>query len=116
MIEFKNGWQTFFEKCGLKTKSDFYNYADGEIINTNKKRNVTKFTLEADSDRKTFYMKRFFNQHFKDIAFAFGNYRRIMTLGELEWENANFLLQNGIETYRPVCVGVINRDYATVFL
>ena len=110
MIEFKNGWQAFFEKYGLKTEADFYNYADGDIINSNQKRNVTKFVIEDGTENKTFYMKRFFNQHFKDIVFAFKNYRRIMTLGELEWENANFLLKNGIETYQPVCVGVVNRS------
>jgi hypothetical protein len=50
-------------------------------------------------------MKRFHNPHFKDIYFAYANYGKSCSQGKLEWLNANYLIENGINAYMPVAYG-----------
>jgi len=50
-------------------------------------------------------MKRFFRPHLKDVFFAWRNLGKFCSQAQYEWENAGLLLDNGIETYRPVCFG-----------
>jgi len=50
-------------------------------------------------------MKRFSHPHFKDMIFSWRNIGRPCSQARYEWENARLLLDNGIETYRPVCFG-----------
>ncbi len=107
-IEFAGNWKEVFASCGIYTAADLYDYKGGEIINTNSKRNVSRFTLTVDGAEKVFFMKRFHHQHYKDTLFAFRNYFKLMSLGEIEWRNIYMLLNNGIDTYHPVCFGVVN--------
>lgn len=105
-ITYENHWQSFFEHHGLCSFDDFFNYQDGETINRNTKRSVVVLKLPHNNRTKTFYMKRFFNPHFKDMLFTLQNFGKLCCQGELEWRNANILLENGIETYHPACFGV----------
>ncbi len=50
-------------------------------------------------------MKRFFHPHFKDMLFTWRSFGRLCSQAQCEWENARLLLDNGIETYRPICYG-----------
>ncbi|MBL7215609.1 MAG: hypothetical protein ISS71_08020 [Phycisphaerae bacterium] len=75
------------------------------MINRNTRRNVTLLKLSDGEHPKTFFMKRFFNPHFKDMLFTLRNFGKICSQAELEWRNANIFLDNGIETYHPVCYG-----------
>ena len=50
-------------------------------------------------------MKRFSHPHFKDMIFSWRNIGRPCSQGRYEWENVRLLLDNGIETYHPVCFG-----------
>lgn len=84
---------------------DFFSLPDGEVINTNKKREVVAFSLGQGEERKDFFMKRFFSPHFKDMLFTVRNFDRLCSQAECEWKNAHILLENGIDTYRPVCWG-----------
>ena len=62
-------------------------------------------TIGEGARRKELFMKRFYDPHFKDMLFTLGNFGRICSQGQCEWNNANLLLQNGIETYKPICCG-----------
>ena len=50
-------------------------------------------------------MKRFHKPHFKDIVTALWNCRQLTSQAGLEWKNAHTLLENSIDTYKPVCLG-----------
>ena len=100
-VEFADGQRGFFDSQGLKKFDDFFDFSNGQIINKNQKRDVTTFTL---GDR-VFFMKRFYSPHFKDMLFTFRNFGEICSQGGCEWRNANCLLANGIDTYKPVCYG-----------
>ena len=104
-VVFEKNWSAFFEKHGLKSFDDFYHYQQGDVINENTKRNVFSFELSDGEKTETFFMKRFHSPHFKDILFTFRNYGVICSQAELEWRNANKLLDNQIETYHPVAFG-----------
>ena len=104
-LEFTKNYKPFFQTNGLETFDDFFNYSSGQIINKNKKRDVVAFTLGPNGKEKEFFMKRFYQPHFKDMLFAIYNLGRICSQADCEWKNANTLLQNGIDTYRPVCCG-----------
>ncbi len=104
-VIFKDNWQSYFADRDLRSLDDFFAYADGKIINQNTKRNVTVMTFPDGNQTKTFYMKRFFDPHFKDMLFTLGNFGKICSQAELEWRCANILLDNGIETYHPVGYG-----------
>ncbi len=104
-VVFADSWSRFFAEFGLKSFDDFFEHLTAETIGTNTRRSVITFSLGADSHKKTFFMKRFFHPHFKDMLFTRRNLGESCSQGRYEWENARFLLDGGIDTYRPVCYG-----------
>lgn len=104
-IDYANSWQPFFEQAGLRTFDDFFLQFGGSQINKNAKRSVVMRTFERPGETKTLFMKRFFYPYFRDILFAVRNWGGLCSQGQLEWNNANYLLEHGISTYRPVCFG-----------
>lgn len=104
-IEFLKDWAAFFRNINLNTFQDVFSYSEGEIVNKNKKRNVVEMTFTCGDETKTFFMKRFYSPHYKDMLFAFCNYGHLCTQAELEYKNAQFLLKNNIDTYHPACFG-----------
>ena len=104
-IVFVDTWQSVFAGWELKSFDDFFDYSDGERINKNNKRDVSILTFGDGPERKVFFIKRFYNPHYKDILATRLNFGRFLSQASCEWENANLLLENGIETYRPVCFG-----------
>ncbi len=104
-VQFAKDSSAFFEKAGFKSFDDFFNYSEGITITKNQKRDVVAFSLDADDRRQHFFMKRFFNPHYKDMLFTFRSFGRFCSQAACEWQNANTLLQNGIPTYIPVCSG-----------
>ena len=104
-LEFSKDWGDYFRGFGLESFEDFFDYSKGDIVNANSKRNVLAFSLGDGSLRKDFFMKRFFDPHFKDMLFTFQNFGYICSQGQCEWNNANKLLDNGIAAYLPVCFG-----------
>ena len=109
-IEFAEDQAQLFKDSGLESFEDFFDYSKGEMVNANKKRNVLAITLKTGGGQKEFFMKCFFSPHFKDMFFTFQNFGHLCSQAQCEWENANILLANGIDTYRPVCFG-----FQTVF-
>ena len=105
-IIYAESWQERLAEFGLEKFDNFFSFTGGEIVNKNNKRDVTIMAFEQGTDSKTFFMKRFFKPHFKDMFFALRSFGSFCSQAELEWKNANFLLNNGVETYRPVCYGV----------
>ncbi len=103
-IEFKNGYEDYFSARGLKSFDKLFAHAAPEWMHT-KRRIVSSFTLESESDRRQMFIKRFRKPHTKDIAFAWRQFGPTCTMARYEWNCANFLLNNGIETYHPVCCG-----------
>jgi tRNA A-37 threonylcarbamoyl transferase component Bud32 len=97
--------QKFFASFGLVSLDDFFDYAGGKIINQNRKRQVMAFSLGQGPERREFFIKRFLHPHYKDMLFSVLNFGRPCSQGYVEWANAGLLLENGIETYRPVCFG-----------
>lgn len=95
----------FFQSHNLRSFDDFFCYGEGTQINKNARRNVLVMTFPDESAGDVFYMKRFFNPHLKDMFFALRNYHTPASQGQLEWNNANYLLRRGIGTYQPVCFG-----------
>ena len=104
-VVFKDHWESFFASHHLNCFDDFFDYSQGNLVNQNTKRNVMVMKLSDGEQTKTFFMKRFDEPHFKDMLFTLSNFGKICSQGELEWRNANILLDNGIETYHPVCYG-----------
>jgi len=107
-VIFSNPWRAFFEEQGLRGFEDFFDAFEGTQINKNTKRSVLTRTFENGGQSRTFFLKRFFNPHFKDMLFALYNWHRPCSQGRLEWNCANYLLSHGIETYRPACFGEIS--------
>ena len=104
-VIFSESWDSYFEKSGLKAFDDFFKYDKGTVVNKNSRRDVTRFELTAGGDKKTFFMKRFHRPHIKDMVFSFLSFGKACSQAQLEFNNANLLLENNIETYRPVCFG-----------
>jgi len=100
-----DNWQKFFASFGLVSLEDFFDYDGGKIINQNSKRQVMAFGLGHGTERQEFFIKRFLHPHYKDMFFSMLNFGRPCSQGYVEWANAGLLLENGIETYRPVCFG-----------
>ena len=108
-IIFETGWQSFFESHQLHAFDDFFHFDRGRLINQNSKRNVVVFELVQNGQSRTFFMKRFIQPHFKDMLSALCHFGKLCSQAEVEWRNAKILLDNGIETYHPVCFGVQSR-------
>jgi len=104
-VVFADSWRPFFSEIGLESFDDFYDYAGGTKIGQNNKRNVYRLTLGREPDSKVFYIKRFHDSHFKDMLTAWRNFGRLTSQAGIEWGNADLLLRNGIDTYKPVCMG-----------
>lgn len=104
-VHLNEDYRDAFTSAGLKSFDDFFDLEDGDIVNTNKKRNVLRFTIDHNGTKKQFFMKRFHSPHFKDMIFTAINFGHICSQARCEWNNANTLLKNGIDTYRPVCYG-----------
>lgn len=104
-VEFAKDWAPVFEKAGLISFEDFFDYSAGQTINRNKKREVLAMTLNTIDGEKEFFMKRFFKPHFKDMLFTIRNFGSLCSQAACEWKNINILLRHGIATYHPVCYG-----------
>ncbi len=104
-VVYENTWDKFFVEFGLKVFDDFFEFPDVKLIGRNNRRSVVSFSLGSDSQKKHFFMKRFFRPHFKDMLFTRQNFGRFCSQAQCEWENTKLLLNNGIETYHPVCYG-----------
>jgi len=102
---FTDSWQKYFAESGLSSFDDFFSCSQDETINLNTKRDVSILTFGKGNDRKVFFRKRFFKPHFKDMFFAWRSFGSPISQAKLEWQNAHLLLENAIETYRPVCYG-----------
>jgi hypothetical protein len=55
--------------------------------------------------KSEFFMKRFHDPHLKDIFHTIVNHGSVCTQASSEYQYAKHLLENGIETYHPVCYG-----------
>ncbi len=104
-VEFAENAAAMFEQAGLTRFEDFFDFDKGTLINRNRKRDVTFFTLGAGDQKKELFMKRFFNPHIKDILFTIRSFGRLCSQAGCEWYNAGILQHNGIDTYRPLCCG-----------
>ena len=104
-IEFADNWRELFSRSGLDKFSSFFEETTWKILTRNEKRDVAAFSIETEEEVKHFFVKRFFSPLFKDRMFALINCGRIVSQAECECNNANTLLEKGIETYRPVCWG-----------
>lgn len=104
-IAFADSYQEIFAGAGFNCLDDFFNYDAGTRVNKNNKREVIAFTLETNDGPKNFFMKRFYKPHYKDILSAKLTFGKFYSQAQVEWENANLLLKNGIGTYKPICWG-----------
>ncbi len=104
-IIFAESWREFFGGVGLESFGDFYDYPGGTKIGKNERRNVYRLTFGEGADAKVFYIKRFEKPHLKDMLSARCNFGRLTSQAGVEWSNANLLFENGIDTYKPVCMG-----------
>jgi tRNA A-37 threonylcarbamoyl transferase component Bud32 len=104
-IVFADSWSRFFSEFGIRSFDDFFEHLETDEIGSNKKRSVVTFNLGPDSQKKEFFMKCFFHPHFKDMLITRRSFGEFCSQARCEWENARLLLDNGVETYRPVCYG-----------
>jgi len=104
-VTFAKDFQAVFKRFGLETFQDFFEYSDGLIVNRNTKRDVLSFSLPLECGEQEFFMKRFYKPYVKDMLFTLTNFGHLCSQAECEWNNANLLLENGIDTYKPVCWG-----------
>ena len=103
-IVFANSWQSFFAEFGFSSFDDFFDYPARQM-SKNSKRNAAELRLDNGIEQKMFFLKRFHNPHLKDIISAWRAFGRPTSQAAVEWINANLLLNHGIGTYRPVCLG-----------
>lgn len=104
-IDFSDSWEQYLSHFGLSTFEDFYHYDGDFIIGKNSRRSVHTFAFGEANERKVFFMKKFHKPHLKDTIKAMYNYGLLTSQARIEWENAQYLLKNGIDTYKPVCLG-----------
>ena len=104
-IFFTDSWEQYFQRFGLTTFDDFYHHCGASTVGRNTRRSVEKFTLGDAANRKVFFMKKFHNPHLKDKFSAVYNFGWPASQARVEWNNARYLLNNGIGTYKPVCIG-----------
>ena len=104
-VIFTNSFEPFFAELGLRSFDDFFNYSGGQTVNKNNKRDVQRLAFESDGQTRIFYIKRFCKPHIKDMLFTLTAFGKICSQAECEFTNANLLLQNGIDTYKPACFG-----------
>jgi hypothetical protein len=104
-VFFANTWETYFSKAGLLSFEDFFYNTNGQLIGKNEKREVITFHAGNSGENKQFFLKCFNKPHLKDIFFTWRGSGRLCSQGRYEWDCANFLIQSGIETYKPVCYG-----------
>jgi len=104
-IVFTNSWSRYFAKFDLGTFDDFFERMATDAKGGNSRRKVSRFSLGTDDQRKTFFIKRFFRPHLKDVIFARRNLGESCSQGRYEFESARLLLDNDIGTYNPVCYG-----------
>ena len=104
-VVFAESWSRFFAVFDVATFDDFFKRLAADSKGGNSRRNVVGFSLGDGDQKKTFFIKRFFHPHFKDVLFARRNIGESCSQGRYEFENAGFLLENGIGSYKPVCYG-----------
>jgi len=104
-ICFADSWEQYFQRFSLTTFDDFYRHCGTSTVGRNTRRSVQKFTLGDDANRKVFFVKKFHNPQLKDKISAVYNYGWPASQARVEWDNAWYLLNNGIGTYKPVCMG-----------
>jgi len=104
-ICFGDSWEQYFKSFGLSAFDDFYQHCGDSTVGRNTRRSVQKFTLGDDANRKVFFIKKFHNPQLKDKISAVYNYGWPASQARVEWDNAWYLLNNGIGTYKPVCMG-----------
>ena len=104
-VFFSGSWKQYFQRLNLCTFDDFFTYSGGQAVNENNRRNVQKIILEDAGDPKAFFIKRFHNPQLKDVFSAAYRFGRFISQACVEWKNAHYLLENGIDTYKPVCAG-----------
>jgi len=104
-IFFAESWEQYFQRFGLISFDDFYHHCGTSRVGRNTRRNVEKFTLGDAAYRKVFFIKKFHNPHLKDTISAVYNFGWPTSQARVEWDNAWYLLNNGIGTYKPVCIG-----------
>ena len=109
-IEIDPAHKAIFAQEGLRTFEAFIGYDRGRVINRNEKRDVNILELGSSEGGRVYYIKRFFHPHLKDMLFTLRSFGRLCSQAELEWRNARFLLDNGIETYHPVAWGTETRS------
>lgn len=100
-LELEEKWKDLFCSRGLTSFESIFNYSETQRVNKNSKRDVFSFALDGNE----FFIKRFIKPHYKDMLSTFLNFGRICSQARCEWNNAHILLKNGIDTYRPVCIG-----------
>ncbi len=104
-LVFADSWKQIFADGGFKTFGRFFNSPTPQTIHKKTKRNVTTITIGQGSDRREFFVKRFYHLHYKDILWTWRNFGRLMSQAAIEWHNAYLLLGYGFGTYKPVCLG-----------
>jgi hypothetical protein len=104
-VIFANTWEKFFYEADLLSFEDFFYYTTDSLIDKNEKREVITFHAGKDTESRQFFLKRFIKPHFKDIFFTWRSTGRLCSQAKYEWDCANFLIQNGVESYKPVCYG-----------
>ena len=73
-IVFADSWQTLFAEFGLNSFDDFFRFSGAERIGRNNKRDISIVNLGDGSDRKVFFLKRFYNPRLKDIISAWRSF------------------------------------------
>jgi len=104
-IIISSSWELYFQRFDLRSFDDFYSYSESRTIGKNSRRDVREIILEDAGERKVFFMKRFHEPHFKDVWSGLCRFGRFTSQARVEWENAEYLLKNRIDTYKPVCLG-----------
>ena len=104
-IFFAESWEEYFQRFGITTFDDFYHHCGASTVGRNTRRNVEKFTLGEAASQKVFFIKKFHNPQLKDKISAVYNFGWPASQARVEWDNAWYLLNNGIGTYKPVCIG-----------
>ncbi|UCF17798.1 MAG: hypothetical protein JSW59_10100, partial [Phycisphaerales bacterium] len=87
-VVFADSWPRFFAEFNVATFDDFFVLLAADAKGGNSRRDVVRFSLGTDQQKKTFFIKRFFRPYFKDILFARRNIGESCSQGRYEFESA----------------------------
>jgi|GEM_PF-3154103 len=89
-----------FEKNGLSSIDSFLNFCSGNLVDSNSKRCVYRFSLldKQQNMKRVFYLKIFTGSSFNNYVSAIFNFGKPKSQAKIEWDNSVWLRKSGFRS------------------